>query len=279
MCDAFTRPGTNPDTEPAHVVADLYAVTGGVSWDEATDGNAAATLRLTPPQRVGFDGSLVSPPMAVKELPKWVAGDSIVQLDRRASLTLAQTLQTDRPARVGLLELTARPQREVRSLALRCLGYLGQFHEMVVAMNDPTHKPDWTEYVEQLYEAVARGPESAAAVRQTLEKQYPQQAAALYRLLWGYSDDNLQAGSDRDLVNGLDDELLALRRLSIWNLQRVTGIGRIYQPEQTAKQRQPAVQRWEQRLKAKEIRLKTPEERAGASARESVSEMPAEAGP
>ena len=56
--------------------------------------------------------------------------------------------------------------------------------------------------------------------------------------------------------------------LAIWNLKDITGLGQLYQPEQTAAKRQMATRRWGQRLEAKEIRLKTPEEKAGAAAHE-----------
>jgi hypothetical protein len=236
---------------------------------------------MAPLQRLSFDGSLTVPPAIAKELPPWVVGEPIKQLDSRASSEIARTLQTDQSARVGLLELTSHVRKEVRWLALRCLGYVGQFRDMVAALNDaaPAHRLDWPEYIEQLREAVARDSESAAAVRQALEQQYPQQAAELYRMLRGYSDRNLQEGADRDLVRGLDDDTLAVRVLSIWNLKEVTGLGRYYQPEQTAAKRQQAAQRWRQRLKANEIRLKTAEEKAGAAARENATPVATETGP
>ena len=146
---------------------------------------------------------------------------------------------------------------------------------MVKALNDPARKLDWPEYVDQLREAVARDSESAAAVRLALEKQYPQQAADLYRMLWGYTDKDLQTGADKDLVKALDDDTLAVRVLSFWNLKELTGLGLFYRPEQTAAKRQQPTRRWRQRLEAGEIRLKTPEEKAGAAAAEKVAPPPA----
>jgi hypothetical protein len=275
-------PGTNPESESDHVAADLYAITGGIAWDETGAGKAAETVRLKPGQRMGFDAASASPPVAAKDIPKWVAAKPLSRLDAGASKAIEQTLQTDGPARVGLKELTSRPQKEVRWLALRCLGYLGQFHDMVAALNDPAHKLEWADYIEQLCDAVARDSGSAAAVRQAIEEQYPQYATELCRMLWGYSDEDLQGGSDRELVDGLDSELLPVRVLSIWNLTKVTGLGKftggVYQPDQTAAKRKQATQRWRERLKANpsEIRIRTLEERAGLPARENPAEMPAE---
>ena len=142
---------------------------------------------------------------------------------------------------------------------------------MLAALNDPAHKLDWSDfYVDRLREAVGRDAESAEAVRMALETQYPQQAAELYRMLWGYSDRDLQSGEDANLVRGLDDDTLAVRVLSYWNLKDVTGMGASYEPAQTAARRQQPIRRWRQRLDAKEIRLKTPEEKAGAAAEETT---------
>ena len=268
--------GANPESGPDRIAADLYAINGGIAWDEIVGGKAADTVRLTSGQRMGFEALVTSPPAAAKESLKWVAAKPLSRLESGAATAIAQTLQTDGPARVGLRELALRPQKEVRWLALRCLGYVGQFHDMVGALNDPTHRLDWTDYIEQLCDAIARDSGSAVAVRQALTEQYPQHATELYRMLWGYTDEDLQSGSDKELVDGLDSDLLAVRVLSIWNLTKLTGLGKIYQPEQNAAKRKQATQRWRERLKANEIRLKTPEEKVGATARENAAEMTAE---
>ncbi len=220
-------------------------------------------------------------PAASKELPSWILAERIGMLDHRASLTLGKELATDRLARIGLLELyTSRPQEEVKWLALRCLGYVGQFRNMVAALNDPTpaRRLKWPDYIDQLREAVARNAESAVAVRNALQKNYPQQAVQLYRMLWGYSDKDLRDGNDKVLVSALNDETLAVRVLSSWNLHELTGLGVSYRPEQTAAKRQQWVVRWQQRLKAGEIRLKTPEEKAGADDDEKTAPPAAEPG-
>jgi hypothetical protein len=122
---------------------------------------------------------------------------------------------------------------------------------------------------------VARDAETATAVRLALENQYPQQAAALYRMLWGYTDDDLQNGEDANLVKSLDDETLAVRVLAIWNLKDITGlVGQYYRPEETPARRQQPKRRWEDRLKAKEIRLRSTDEKAGPPTRGRAAPSP-----
>ncbi len=271
-------PGVNPETEPARVTATLGVATGNIAWQEMVDGKLSEPLPLAASQRLSFDGLTVSAIATVKELPRWISQEPMSGLDRRASSAIGQALQTDRPARVSLLEIaTSRPQREVKWLSLRCLGYVNQFHDIVATLGDPARRLEWPDYIDELHAAVNRDPETAAAVRMALDKQYSQQAAQLYRMLWGYTDKDLEAGEDEKLVKALDDESLAVRVLAIWNLKDITGLGHYYQPEQTAARRQQAARRWRQRLDAKEIRLKSPEEKAGAAARENTT-APRESG-
>ncbi len=218
---------------------------------------------------MSINAQTISAPAVVKELPFWVAVEPLDRLERGASSAIAQALSPDRPARIGLLELaTSRPQDEVRWLSLRCLGYIGQFQDIVRALGDVAFKLKWSDrYIPELCEAASRDSETAAAIRLALEKQYPQQAADLYRMLWGYSNADLEAGEDANLVKALDDDTLAVRVLAIWNLKDITGKSG-YQPEQTPAKRKLAIGRWQQRLKAKEIRVKDSTEKAEAGVNE-----------
>jgi hypothetical protein len=59
----------------------------------------------------------------------------------------------------------------------------------------------------------------------------------------------------------------------------LTGLGLFYKPENTAAKRQQPMLRWRQRLDAGEIRLKTPEEKAGAAdAEKGIPPMPPDMG-
>ncbi len=211
-------PGTNPESESARATGDLLASGGAISWEETVEGKAEKPQRLAPSQRLSFAAETTGTPVAAKEVPKWITGEGLPkgplspreQLDRRASPVIAQSLPTNEPARIKLLELfTSRPQWEVKWLSLRCLGYVGQFQDMVMALNDIAQKPHWQDHIDALRNAVDRDAETAAAVRMALEKRYPQQAAAeLYRMLWGYTDKQLEFGDDG---KGGDDAKLVLR--------------------------------------------------------------------
>jgi hypothetical protein len=250
----FRIPGTDPETEPVHLAATLYATKGEILWSEA---GSAQPIRLVTPARLPINEMAARTPIAEGDTPKWVASDTLSPLDVRGSATVELELgRADRAADLVLMELTDHRQKEVKRLAVRCDAYLGRFDAMVAALNNNDLKLEWSDYVDWLRAALARGPESAAAIRTALEKKPypPQEADDLYRMLWGYSDQDLQSGQDAKLVKLLDHDTLAIRVLSFWNLKDITGLGLNYSPDLTAAKRQQSVRRWQDRLKTKEIR-------------------------
>ena len=69
-------PGSNPEAGPPHIVANLFAASGGVVWNEI-GGEAAKSLQLTAPEWVSFNGLLTSTPAVSRELPKWIVAEPI----------------------------------------------------------------------------------------------------------------------------------------------------------------------------------------------------------
>ena len=155
----------------------------------------------------------------------------------------------NRPAALALREVASgHRQREVRWLAVRCLGHLGQFDPMVAVLDEEDSKTVWFDYIDELRTAMARDPRLAAAVRESLRRRYGPDAEKMYRMLWGYSSDDLKGGAATTLVEDLEHERLAIRLLSFWNLRDITGAGQFYRPELPAAKRQQPVQRWRELL-------------------------------
>jgi hypothetical protein len=247
--------GTDPEGPQPPPVAALYAKSGQILWQEPA---AQRPVQLTARTCLVLDGQPASAPVAVDEFPPWVItnpAELVGLLDGRASAWLErEQLEADRPALLTLREAAEDRRKEVRWLAARCLAHLGRFDPMIGALNDPESKPDWPDCIAELRAAVARGPRTAAGVRQALEKQHGEDAAALYRMLWGYTAEELRDGNEAErLVGYLDHETLAFRVLSFWNLKELTGWGLFYKPDQTAAKREAAVQKWNERLRSGEI--------------------------
>ncbi len=240
----------DPETEPAEEMVDLYAISGRLLWkadgsDRPMEFDALARLKL--------NGQSPEPAAALRELPKWTVSDEVGLLDRRAAGTLNQELKVDRPVSLTLRELIDHRQREVRWLAMRCLGHVGEFDPMTSALNDPAQKLLWPDYIEHLQSALSRGPEAAVQMRRDLQKDYREATPEMFRLLRGFSKEDLATDKAGMLVEGLNHDLLAVRVLSFWNLKRLTGLGLYYQPEATAAKRRQAVQKWTERIESGQL--------------------------
>jgi hypothetical protein len=258
-------PGTNPETEAPRVTVELYVGHGVARWQEK---NQPEPLRIMAPARVVLGGPAApeAQPLQNKDLPKWIEPESLKDLDQRGRMVVAQSLQVGRPAEMGLKELADDRRLEVKRLARRCLACLGDFGPVVAALDDADQRQYWYEpstgYVEQLRDAIARGPKTAAAVREAMERRFgPEEAAALYRMLWGYTNKNLEDGADLKLVQALEHEKLAFRVLSFWNLKDITGMGRYYRPADTAAQRRHPVAEWKKYREQGKIRIHSDEEK------------------
>ncbi len=246
-------PGKDPEMDPVPLTVHLYATSGLIRIRE---GETPIELQA-PAHRILFATNAEQP--ADNEFPKWVTSDVTSEVDRLATTTLEPLLPPEKSVGLTLKELadgqrSVGRRREVRSLAIRSLSCLGEFEACVGALNDVKEKQFWPAAIDDLRLAVARSPETAAQVRAALEKQRNADAAALYRMLWGYSADDLKNGADRDLVEGLDKESLDLRVLSFWNLQNIMGSGNHgYRPEDLAAKRRTPLNAWKEKLRQGKI--------------------------
>jgi hypothetical protein len=252
--------GTNPEDESARIMTELFITKDKVSWSDG----AQSPLEMTAPAHLLLLPGVPATPDRPKDMPNWIAGqEPTSDIDQRTSARMFQAFTPEVPAQQKLLELADAATRmiELRRLSIRSLGYIGDFDAMVKTLNDPECKSDWNDrYFVWLCDAVKRDPQAAAAVREALDKNFGAQSADMYRMLWGYTNDNLIAGDDEKLVRALEDETLALRVLGICNLKNITERDIGFKPTDTPQQRKRIVAIWEQRLKSKtEIRSKQTE--------------------
>ncbi|MBN2022363.1 MAG: hypothetical protein JW809_06170 [Pirellulales bacterium] len=271
-----TRPlirGANPETEPAEPVAELYAVAGNLLWEDPSGG---APRALSAPAHWTLGAPAPDGQGSAAALPDWVASDTVNTLYRRTSADVARLLRADRPVILSFQEMTTDRKREVVWLAEECLGYLGDFDRMVKVLNDREKKLDWTDYIARLRQSLTRGSLTAQNVRVAMERVYGDPGAALWRMLQGYTNEQLAAGADAELVRYLDDDTLAFRVLAIANLKEITGASLFYRPEDPAVRRQQPVRAWQQRRTAGEIRWPAA---AGETPKTEPTPLAREAGP
>jgi hypothetical protein len=247
--------GADPEAAPPQLQVALYVSRGAITLTDAASGQAKEV-------QAPLAQALGSVPLTNNEMPEWIRTDQTTPLEKIGAQFVASHLTTDRPALLGLKELAepdaAGRRDEVRLLAAKSLARVGDFEPLVAALNqaDPNYKTIWNDLINDLRAAIARGPATAAEVRQAFERQRGDDAPALYRMLWGYSLADLRANDGKalkELVAGLDHNDMDYRALAFWNLRELTGATHFYRPEYTAEVRKPHVQKWKQRLESGQL--------------------------
>ncbi len=154
----------------------------------------------------------------------------------RGAAEFERHVTTDKPVSLSMKELSEDRRVEVRSFVARCAAYLGEFEPFVTALNDPGQKLAWTSQIETLKAAMVRGPDTAQKVLLAFEKHRGADAPALFRMLWGYTPEQLAGGEAATLVEYLNHDSLDFRVLAFNNLREITGKGLNYQPQNSGSQ-------------------------------------------
>lgn len=240
----YLPPGANPETDPTLPVVRIYTTIGRIEWQSAD----APTPQPVEQGQVRIMIGGQSQTNAADRSPAWMQGVDLREVDRLASDTLQPLVVADRPVSLILKERSEDRKSELRSLAARCLAYLGSFEMLVKEFSDDRQRSYWSAEFLVLRQTLARSPETAASVRKVLESYCGADAANLYRLSWGYSPEQLRQGGDRELVEFLDHDSLAIRVFAFENLQRITGKTLLYMP--WANDRKSSVQSWKKQLQS-----------------------------
>jgi hypothetical protein len=235
-------PGTDPETGPRELAVDLYATSGQIAYGKTGEEDSVKAFNHVSLTQASADK------FPEGQLPEWTTRNVLAPLDEKAAEALERELPPDRPLGLAIKEASQNRRAEVRALAIRAGAYLGDFDAFVSALNDTDQRASWAVQVEALKAAVARGPQTASLVRQTLEQQRGADAKLLYRMLWGYTADQLVGGEAQNLVDALNSESLDIRVLSFWNLQHITGVSLFYRPEYPEAKRRSSLTKWRERL-------------------------------
>ncbi len=243
------QPGSDPEAEPAVHALRLYVSQGNVTWRTSEDA-PSETLQAPFQYTLGSNVDEAGNP-----LPEWLVKNTTPLIEQRGAELIEEHLAEEREIslRASLKELVEHRRTEVKSLAARCLVHLGVYDPVIKALANPTQHASWPALIAELSYAVMNSPREAQAVRQAFELERGEEGTQLFRLLRGYSPDQLRDGAAEELVQGLDNEAVDIRVLSFWNLYNITGEMNAYRADHTAARRKQAVQRWRDQLEAGKI--------------------------
>ena len=259
------RLGSDPRREPAPVVADLYANFGDISW-QADDGQVTS---LESGGHLPLDGRPLPPasppPAAGREapnaaqgqgmaLPAWMTSTGLSPIDKRAAEIVEQHLaRPERAVTLGLRELASDRRVEVRLLAMQCLAEIGEFDIFPGLFNDASQRAAWAKALDSLRAQLGLSPQTAVGISDAFARARGPRAEALFRMLCGYSGEQLEAGAAKELVDALEHEDLDARVLAYLNLREITGASLYYEPHGNPKKREQSVRMWRERLEKGEV--------------------------
>ena len=248
-------PGSDPTVAAAMTVVEAFATTGIVHWTEV----AQEEIQISAGQRLAFVDDRIGAPADATALPAWINPGSTKRILTIAANRLAPKISYDRPAVISLQEQTDSKQREMRSLTACSLAYLGHIQPLANALNDAELKAYRTEQFETLRAIVSSGPEAATKVRESLAMRHGDRTDEVFRILWGYSPEELRSGAASALVEHLQDDALDVRIIAIETLKQIVGkSATTYGPEQASNSRRKAYLRWSADAKNGKIAYKTP---------------------
>jgi len=187
--------------------------------------------------------------------PEWVDFKSVKAIDRESAVALEKMVSTERPLNLTLQEVMK--DRKVRPLAARCLAALGEYEAILRELGDANQYSFWHSEFDTLRHSIASSPEAATKIHQTINLLRPADAIHIYRLLWGFTDEQLNAGAAAQLVKFLEHDQLDIRVLAHENLIAITGPLGYYRPERSVSQNKPAIQNWKDRQSKGGIVYKT----------------------
>jgi hypothetical protein len=251
-------PGSDPENVAGIPVIELFATNGRVTWQQ--QGQAPIDI---PPGHVylyfGADPPELQGPFYP---PTWIDSGNMTLIDKDTSQVLQELLvaEPEKPLNLSLQELLTDRRVNVRALAARCLASLEIFDPILKDLNDARLASYWAGEVAVLQQAIQHGPETAAKLRVAIERSREKDAAILYRLIWGFSQEDLEKGGSLQLVKHLKHEEMDVRVLTFLNLIAITGAQEFYRPERNPTDRASAgpIRNWESRHSKGTIVYKTP---------------------
>jgi hypothetical protein len=253
----FRTPGADPEDEQSttQFIA-VLAVQGELKW--LTDGTEATKIQTGEVMR--WSRGVAATKVPVATVPAWIEEPKVVpgSIEKSARDGLLALVRGNESIELSLREAIDFRKAEVGALAAQTLVLLDRPDAYFGAdgiLADVKQKAFWPEHFAALVAAIDRGPQSAAVVREAINQMDAAEAAAIYRLLWLFSNAQLEAGGDELLVTSLDSPNMTVRVLAAENLRRITGTTLFFKPENnTAPRRSSDIKKWETRLKKQDIR-------------------------
>lgn len=228
----------------------LFVVNGRVGFV----GNLAGDVRLvgpswfplTPVDRRAMADSDEQPPLLT--VPDWLdAGSSrISSTQRRYASRFQNEIDEEQPLRDSIPSIVKSKIPAISELAVKTMATTSMHNDLVQVLAEAEFLEARNAAIVGLRRWLPAAAENRETMRAALQRHFPpDQVDTLYRLLWGYSeDDSHNPATSRLLVDWLGHDNQVIRQLAFDHVYRLTGQRYDYRPINPANQRKVAVDRW-----------------------------------
>lgn len=240
----YLPPGADPLVDKPLRVVEIFAVNGRATFTTKT-----AKTEIAPQHVLTILDEETPELNGPYKAPEWVDVKSIRDIDREAAALIEKTLDTERPLILGLQEKMDDRRVEVRSVCARLLAALNHFDPLVSEINDPRQTLYWNAACDSLRASILRSSFAAEEVQKAFGRVYGEKGNALYRMLSGYSQEQLTSGAGEQLVAELESADIVHRVLGCNTLEKITGGTFAYRPSSKPETNRPSIMRFRNLVK------------------------------
>ncbi|MCC9601616.1 hypothetical protein LOC67_13745 [Stieleria sp. JC731] len=254
----------------------LFSIAGDLSFKGQTivatsqlDCEPPGDFELAENESVSFivcDETSKAPAVAALEsLPSWVDPEfDTGSLEAQAASDLLELVRSDKTDSLTLSLRVALGFRrnEVAALAgktMLALNDASAYFGVDGLLSVGKQRLYWSSHLDAIRDMLDRSVDDAAAVRTAIAGQNEALDNAdgdtLFKLLVGYSQDQLKTGGDAELVSHLESASIPVRVLASEHLRDISGTTLFFRPEEVVEsRREDIVKKWKVRLKKESIR-------------------------
>jgi len=239
----------------------LFVVNGRVGFVGKLAGDVRLVgpswFPLTPVDRRAMAESDEQPPLLT--VPAWLDASSsrISSTQRRYSSRFQNEIDEEQPLKDSIPSIVKSKIPTISELAVKTMAITSMHNELVQALAEAEFLEARNAAIAGLRQWLPAAPETRETMRAALQRHFsPDQVDTLYRLLWGYSEDDARnPATSRLLVDWLGHDSQVIRQLAFNQVYRLTGQRYDFRPINPANQRKTALDRWYSHLERNDGKL------------------------
>lgn len=241
-------PGANRYT------GNLFVVDGRVGFSDKLAGESMLTepswFPLTPEDRRAMADNDDRPPLLT--VPEWLDPNSsrMSSTRRRYASRFQKEVDEELPLRDSIPSIVKSKIPGISELAVKTMDVTGMHDLLVQVMAEAEFLEAREAAITGLRRWLPAATENREILRAKLQQHFPaDDVDTLYRLLWGYNQDDARNPATSSLLVGwLAHDNQVIRQLAFEHIYRLTGQRYDYRPINPPNQRKVAVDRWHSHL-------------------------------